>query len=81
MPDSTLVPSLWPKFWRALFAVQAIGLIVWQFFAFKDVVQGHTAQAQRTSRSAGWSGQPVGTTPQLDASDQAGLMQVQHSAR
>lgn len=67
MPHSTLAPSLWPKFLRALCMMLGVGLIVWQFLTFKDVVQGHTAQAQHTSRSAGWAGQPVGTTPQRDA--------------
>jgi protein-S-isoprenylcysteine O-methyltransferase Ste14 len=81
MPNSAITPSLWPKFLYALCLLLGIGLIVWQFFTFKEVVQGHTAKAQRTSRSAGWSGQPVGTTPQRDASDNPALTQVQHSTR
>lgn len=52
-------------------------LVVWQFFTFMDLVQSHTAQARKVSRSASWAGHPVGTMPQAEDSS-TGLMTVQH---
>lgn len=47
-------------------------LAVWQFFTFIEVVQRHTVQAQKISRSASWAGQPVGTMPQPLAASESG---------
>ncbi len=52
-------------------------LVAWQFFTFMDVLQAHTAKAQHISRSASWSGHPVGTMPQAEDAT-AGLVKVQH---
>ena len=61
-------PKVPANTFRWLLMVLGIALVVWQFFTFMDVVQMHTAQAENISRSASWSGQPVGTTPQIPQS-------------
>lgn len=58
--------------------VLGLVLVVWQFFTFMAVVEGHTAHAQNTSRYASWAGQPVGTMPQPPANQVQGVVRVQH---
>lgn len=53
-------------------------LAIWQFFTLVHVLQGHTAQARKISQSASWSGHPVGTMPQMDTADAAGLVAAQY---
>lgn len=67
---------------RQLFYGTAVllGLLVavWQFFTFVEVVQVHTAQAQKISQSAGWAGKAVGVMPQPEGD--SSWMQVGHQA-
>lgn len=65
---STPKRALWVKI--LLLALGMI-LIVWQFLTFKHLLEAHTLKAQQTSRSAGWSGQPVGTMAQVPPASEA----------
>lgn len=60
--SSTPKFALWAKV--LLFALGMM-LIFWQFLTFKHLVEAHTLKAQQTSKSASWSGQPVGTMAQV----------------
>ncbi len=60
-------------------AVLGLGLVVWQFFTFLDIVEVHTAHAQKISQSASWAGQPVGVMPQVQPEAGAGLVPLDHA--
>lgn len=64
MDESTLNKNRRTRGWRWLLALAGLALLMWQFLTFLEVVQAHTDHAQQISRSAGWSGHPVGTMAQ-----------------
>lgn len=64
-------------YWGVICA--GLALVIWQFFTLMDVMEGHTAQAQKISQSASWAGHPVGTMPQTDITGSEGMMTVQHA--
>lgn len=63
---------------RGLCFLAGVTLLSWQFFTFWDVLQVHTAKAQKTSQSASWSGKPVGTMAQPTAMPDSHLRPAHH---
>ena len=53
-------------------------LAMWQFFTFVSLVQEHTAQAEKRSRMASWSGRPVGAMA-MPAEGASQRLQLEHS--
>lgn len=74
MDEYRLKKNRWPRGWHWLLGLAGLALLAWQLVTLLEVLQAHTAHAQTISRSAGWSGQPVGTMAQTLSSDgNAGL--------